>query len=95
MARMTSPSRRPVALLTEGEILKMSTPSSLRIPRSARIEGVTVMSSRSSRRVYFSAVTVGRSPVTTRRCTVRRPLRTERSTASPTWRSSFTASQSR
>ena len=62
---------------------------------SACTAGVTLTSWRSRSTVTLAAATVGRSPVTSRRAMVRSPWRTVRSTASPTWRSSFTASQSR
>ena len=95
MARITSPSCSPVARATSGASLKIRTPCSLRMPRSAWMAGVTFTSSSDSSTVYFSAVTVGRSPVTIRRLVLSLPLRTSTVTTSPTWRSSLTASQSR
>ena len=77
MPRITSPSRSPVASLTVGEILKISAPcvaadAALGPDRRRHRDELEAAST-----VNFSAVTVGRSPVTTRRCAVRRPLRTD------------------
>ena len=97
IARITSPSRSPVAAAhlrrdLEDQRALLAPDAALGLDRGRHRDELEVLRARCT----FSAVTVGRSPVTMRRAPVARPdPHSTRSTASPTWRSSFTASQSR